>query len=157
MKKTALLGSFLILAAATALAAPNPWAGTWKLDPSRSHLAGDSFAYLRSVRLDTAITTLVISAPAPDTLHYDMPDLNASTGGPADGADHPITGPGIPAGATFAFNFITSMQIKYVLKIKGKEDSEGVQTMQPGGTAYVDVSWPHGKESEKQTSVWIKH
>src|SRR5262249_15455764 len=43
MKTTWPLCSMLVLAAGAAHAADSPWSGTWKLDPARSHLTGQTF------------------------------------------------------------------------------------------------------------------
>ena len=45
MKKTLLFCALLALPAGTAFAADSPWTGTWKLDPARSHLTGQTFTY----------------------------------------------------------------------------------------------------------------
>lgn len=100
--------------------------------------------------------TFVISSPAPGVLHYEIPDLKASAEGAADGSDHPLVGGNTPAGMTVSFKFVTPKKIKYVLKVNGKEDSEGVTTLAADGRAYTDVSWSAGKENEKQTSVYVK-
>jgi hypothetical protein len=41
------------------------------------------------------------------------------------------------------------------MKVNGKEDSEGVQTLAADGRSYTDVSWSAGKESEKQIAVFV--
>jgi hypothetical protein len=45
MKRAFLLCSLVLLAVMPALAADNPWIGTWKLDPAKSHFTGDTFTY----------------------------------------------------------------------------------------------------------------
>lgn len=88
--------------------------------------------------------------------HYELPDLKASTEGTADGSDHPVTGGNTPAGMTIGFKLIKPTQVKYVIKVNGKEDSEGVSTIAADGRSYSDVSWTPGKEDEKQTAVYVK-
>ena len=48
MKKLLLACVMLVLPSLAALAAENPWVGTWKLDPSKSHLVGDTFDYSKA-------------------------------------------------------------------------------------------------------------
>jgi len=46
MKRILLLYFLALLSATTlAIAADNPWIGTWKLDPAKSHFTGDTFTY----------------------------------------------------------------------------------------------------------------
>jgi hypothetical protein len=259
MKTKLVVGSLLLLAAGAALAAENPWVGTWKLDPAKSHLAGDTFTYSKgpgallhysdgvvaydfgtdgkeyksaydrtatwtqtgpnswesvskhhgkvldkvqrklsadgktltihytgnrpdgtpfddqdiytrisagdgllgtwkSVKVGASggPQTFIISSPAPGVLHYEIPDLQAHAEGAADGTDHPLLGGNTPEGMTVSFKFVTPTQIKYVLKVKGKEDSEGLSTLAPDGGSYTDVSWSPGKENEKQTSIFVR-
>ena len=46
--------------------------------------------------------------------------------------------------------------VHYTLKIDGKVESQGVQTLAADGRSYTDVSSSPGKENEKQTAVWTK-
>lgn len=45
--KTILLVCALILASSLAVAADNPWVGTWKLDPAKGRMTGDTFTYAK--------------------------------------------------------------------------------------------------------------
>jgi hypothetical protein len=45
MKATLIICSLLALPAGAASAADSPWNGTWKLDPQKSHLTGQTFTY----------------------------------------------------------------------------------------------------------------
>jgi hypothetical protein len=251
--------SLLLLVANAAWAADSPWVGTWKLDPAKSQLAGDTFtyskgpgallhfsdgvvaydfgtdgkeykaAYDRSVKWtqtgpnswDSVVTrngkvlgktqhtlsadgktltvhytgtradgapfddqdvytrtsggdgllgswksvkvgtsggpqTFIISSPAPGILHYDVPELRAHTEGPLDGTDRPLVGGNTPDGMTISLKLLSPTTIKYVMKVNGKEDNEGVQTLAADARSYTDVSWSPGKETEKQTSIFVK-
>lgn len=73
MRGLALAAILLTSSAGTALAAPSPFAGTWKLDPAKSKLTGDTFTYSK----------------IPGGLHYS----NGSTVAydiTMDGKDHPM-------------------------------------------------------------------
>jgi hypothetical protein len=100
--------------------------------------------------------TFVISSPAAGVLHYDIPDMKASAEGPADGKDYPITGPTVPPGATIAWKLLNPTKIHYTIKIGGKPDGIGVQTIAADGGSFTDSSWNPGRESEKTTSIYVK-
>src|ERR1700719_3316258 len=45
MRKLLLAVALLAVPALSAAAANDPWTGTWKLDPAKSHFTGDTFTY----------------------------------------------------------------------------------------------------------------
>jgi hypothetical protein len=98
----------------------------------------------------------VISSPAPGVLHYDLPDLQQSLEGRADGSDHPISGPTAPPGFTSGFKLVNPTKLRYVLKIDGKPISYGVHTLAPDRRSFTATTWNAGKESEKTTAVYVK-
>jgi len=100
--------------------------------------------------------TFVISSPADGVLRYDIPDMKASAEGSADGTDHPISGPDIPPGMTIGFKLLNPKKVQYTIKINGKVDSIGVQTIAADGASFTDVSWNPGKENEKATALYVK-
>jgi len=100
--------------------------------------------------------TFVISSPAPGVLHYEVPDMKASAEGRTDGTDHPLTGPTLPPGATISFRRLAPTKIKYTIKINGKPDSIGVQTIAGDGGSFTDTNWNPGRENEKTTAVYVK-
>jgi hypothetical protein len=260
MKSMLITCSLLALPIGTALATESPWNGTWKIDPARSQLAGDTFTYSKGpgnllhfsdgvVAFDFAAdgkeykaaydrTTVwtaagpnawdtvskangkvlrkthqalspdgktltihqegtradgstfdgedvymrqgagegligtwksikagtssvpqifIISVPAPGKVHVEVPDMKGAVDGKADGSDLPVTGDGnLPAGMTVSYKFLTPSKLKYVIKVNGKEDEEGVQTLAADGKSFTDVSWSPGKEDEKQTCFMVK-
>ena len=253
---TLLLG-FAIEAAA---GGASPWEGTWKIDPARSHLTGDTFTYSKGpgdllhyadgssanfdfgldgkeymawpnhtvswtaagenawdsvYKVDGKITTTshrvlaadgktltvtisgkrpdgsdlhdeavytrvsgssgllgtwrtvknsgagvpqqyVISVPQPGLLRYELPDMKASAEGRADGSDHAISSPAMPPDSSIGFKAIGAKKMRYVIKVGGKPDSYGIQTIAKDGRSFTDVSWNPGKESEKLTSVYVR-
>jgi len=100
--------------------------------------------------------SFVISSPAAGTLRYYIPDMKATAEGAIDGTDLPVSGPDIPPGMTIGFKQVTPTKHKYTMKIDGKPDTYGVQTISADGTFFTDVSWNPGHESEKTTSVYVK-
>lgn len=101
--------------------------------------------------------TFIITAPRPGVLHYVIPEMKATVEGPADGSDLAVSGgPEVPAKMTYAYKFLAPTKVSYTLKIDGKVDSRGEQTLAADGRTYTDVSWSPGKEGDKQTAIWVK-
>jgi hypothetical protein len=98
----------------------------------------------------------VITSPAPGVLHYEVPDMKASAEGRTDGSDTPLTGPDLPPGSTISFKMLSPKKIRYVMKINGKTDSMGEQTLAADGRSFSDVNWNPGKKDEKTTGVFLK-
>lgn len=260
MKTTLVLCSLLALPVGSAVAADSPWSGTWKIDPTQSHFAGDTFTVSqgpgnllhyadggaasydfgvdgkeyktwsnrtmvwtptgnnawdtvtqadgkllvkshRQLSADEKTLTMtftgtrpdgvafheedvydrvsgsagligtwrsvkvsepngphqfVITSPSPGVVHYEVPDMKASAEGHTDGSDNALTGPNVPPGSTISFKALSSRKIRYVMKIDGKTDSIGEQTLAADGRSFSDVSWAPGKEDEKTTGVYVK-
>jgi hypothetical protein len=112
----------------------------------------------RSVKVSdpTGPREFVISSPASGVLHYEVPDMKASAEGRTDGTDTPLTGPDVPPGSTISFKMLSPVKIKYVMKIGGKTDNMGEQTLAADGRSFSDVNWNPGKENEKTTGVYLK-
>ena len=260
MKTTLILYSVLALPMGSALAADNPWSGTWKIDPAQSHFTGDTFTLSkgpgtllhyadgstasydfgidgkeyktwsnrttiwtpvgknawdtvsqadgkvlvkshRQLSADEKTLTItftgtrpdgtafrdeevydrvsgttgligtwrsvkvsepngprefVIASPAPGVVRYEVPDMKATAEGRTDGSDTPLTGPDVPPGSTISFKMLSPTKIKYVMKINGKTDNMGEQTLAADGRSFSDVNWNPGKENEKTTGVYLK-
>jgi len=60
------------------------------------------------------------------------------------------------ASSSSRFKIVSPIQVKYAIKVDGKPDTFGVQTMAADGRSFTDVSWTAGKESEKQTAVYVR-
>ena len=100
--------------------------------------------------------TFIISSPAPGLVHEEVPDMKASLEGPTDGSDLALSGPNLPPAMTIAFKPVTPTKMSYVIKINGKADSIGEQTIAADGRSFMDVSWNPGRENEKSTAVYVK-
>ncbi len=74
----------------------------------------------------------------------------------ANDKDYPLTGPGMPPGATISFKRVSATKIQYTMKINGKPDSIGVQTIAADGASFTDTNWNPGQASEKTTAVYVK-
>jgi hypothetical protein len=111
----------------------------------------------RSIKVEeNAPLTFIISTPLSGVFHYVIPDQKATAEGAADGSQHPISGPTVPPGMTIAFRLATPRELHYDIKVNGTGDTSGVQTLAADGRSFTDVSWTPGKESEKQTAVYVK-
>ncbi|HEV2228828.1 MAG TPA: hypothetical protein VGR86_07690 [Steroidobacteraceae bacterium] len=104
----------------------------------------------------TGPQTFVISSPAAGVLHYEIPDQQISVEGRTDGTDYALTGPTMPPGATISFKSLSPTKIRYTMKINGKSDNTGVQTIAPDGRSFTDTNWNADRESEKTTGVYVK-
>ena len=104
----------------------------------------------------TGPQTFVMSAPAPGVLHVDVPDLKASAEGRTDGSDNPLTGATTPPGMTISFKALSPTSTRYVIKVNGKTDNMGEQTIAADGRSFSDVNWVPGRENEKTTAVYVK-
>jgi hypothetical protein len=100
--------------------------------------------------------TFIISSPSKGVLHYDIPDMKVSVECSADDKDYPLAGPDMPPGMTIGFRRVNATKIRYTIKVNGKPDSIGVQTIAADGASFTDTNWNAGRESEKTTSVYVK-
>jgi hypothetical protein len=98
----------------------------------------------------------VISVPASGVMHYDVPDMKATAEGRTDGSDNPLTGPTVPPGTTISFQALTPTTMRYVMKVNGKVDSMGEQTLAADGKSFTDVNWIPGKENEKTSQHYVR-
>ena len=62
----------------------------------------------------------------------------------------------MPPGTTIAFQAVSPTGMKYVIKVNGEPATIGVPTVAAGGQLLADVPWTPGKESEKQTAMYLK-
>lgn len=98
----------------------------------------------------------VIDVPAPGRVHYQVPDAKMNVEAPTDGSDSPLSGPTAAPGMTVSFLALTPTKTRYTMKVNGKVDSMGEQTLAADGRSFTDVNWTPGKENEKMTGVYVK-
>jgi hypothetical protein len=111
----------------------------------------------RSTKVDVSAPDMwIISSPSPDVLHWDIPGYKETVEGKLDGTDLPVSGPTVPAGLTFGIKKVAPRKLSYVVKVSGKVDTYGVQTLAADGKSFTDVSWSPGKQTEKSTAVFEK-
>lgn len=100
--------------------------------------------------------TFVVTSPSTQVLHWEIPDYKETAEGKMDGTDLPIKGPSVTPGMTFGGKLETPTRLAYVLKLNGKPQMFGVQTMSADGSSFTDVAYNPGKKDEKSTAVYIK-
>lgn len=98
----------------------------------------------------------VINVPAPGKVHYVIPDMKLNVEASSDGSDNALTGPTIAPGSTISFQALSPTKMRYLMKVNGKPDNEGEQTLAADGHTFTDVNWTPGKESEKTTGIYVK-
>ena len=98
----------------------------------------------------------VIDVPADGRVHYRVPDMQIDVDARTDGSDTPMTGATAAPGLTIAFQSISPTKMRYTMKVDGKVDSMGEQTLAADGRSFADVNWTPGKENEKSTAVYVK-
>jgi hypothetical protein len=120
--------------------------------------AGGLIGTWRSIKVSdpSGPREFVITSPAPGVLHYEVPDMKATAEGRTDGSDTPLMGPDVPPGSTISFKMLSPTKIRYVMKINGKTDNIGEETLAADGRSFSDMNWNPGKENEKTTGVFLK-
>ncbi|MBS0388775.1 MAG: hypothetical protein JSR15_09870 [Proteobacteria bacterium] len=98
----------------------------------------------------------VIDVPAEGRIHYRVADMKLDVDARTDGTDTAMTGPTAAPGLTIAFQAINPTTTRYTMKVDGKVDSMGEQTLAADGRSFTDVNWTPGKEDEKSTAVYVK-
>lgn len=104
----------------------------------------------------TGPQTFVFSSPAAGVMHVEIPDMKISVEGRTDGSDNVLAGPSMPPGATISLKRLNATKMKYVMKIDGKVDNEGVQAIAADGRSFTDTNWNAGRGNEKTTAVYVK-
>ncbi|HEV2286286.1 MAG TPA: hypothetical protein VGR80_09600 [Steroidobacteraceae bacterium] len=104
----------------------------------------------------TGPQTFIISSPAAGVLRYEIPDMKVSVEAHLDGTEYAVSGPEVPPGMTISFKRISAKSIRYTMKVNGKTDNMGVQTIARDGGSFRDVNWNAQRENEKTTAVYVK-
>lgn len=126
----------------TRMSGTNGLVGTWRVSKVEGEAGGPN--------------AFIIDVPAPGRVHYQVPDMKMNVEGPSDGSDLPLIGPTAAPGMTISFKSLTPTKTRYTIKIDGKVDSMGEETLAADGRSFTDVNWNAGKENEKVTGVYVK-
>ena len=97
----------------------------------------------------------VVSSPAAGVMHWDIPAYKETVEGKS-GVDLPIRGSTVPPGMTFTYRMVNPNKLSYTIKLDGKPQAYGIQTLGADRKSFTDVSWSAGKASEKQTGFYAK-
>jgi hypothetical protein len=111
----------------------------------------------RSTKVDlSAPSSFIVRSTAPSSFDWEIPDYKETVSGKADGSDIPIVGPTVPKNMALAVKLLSPRKVSYTVKMDGKPVSYGIQTLAADNKSFTDVSWSPGKESEKQTGIYVK-
>lgn len=91
-----------------------------------------------------------------DMLHLESQHSKDTVDAKLDGSEGKVAGPTVPPGLVASYKSVSANELDYSYKLSGKTMDEGTLTLSPDGKTLTDVSWMHGKESEKTTAVFDK-
>ena len=98
----------------------------------------------------------IISYPTPDTFRWEVASFKMVTTGKMDGSDAHVTGEGWPASETISVMQNSPRKFTSTTKSNGKVDGVSVDVLSADGRMITEESWTPGKESEKQTAIYVK-
>jgi hypothetical protein len=101
-------------------------------------------------------STMVISFPSPGVIKWEYIEDKGSFTGKTDGSDLPYTSPTLSGNFTISVKMEGPRKLSNITKHDGKPIQYGTDTVSADGKTITDVSWTPGKESEKQTGIYIK-
>jgi hypothetical protein len=108
------------------------------------------------VKFNSELYTWVISSPSEGVMRWEIPEYKQIREGKPDGSDVPVTGPRVSASQTEAQTLVSPTKISYTGKDGGKPVAMGIRTISSDGKTLTDESWVPGKESDKNTEVFVK-
>ncbi len=98
----------------------------------------------------------IISYPAPDTFRWETPSYKMVITGKMDGSAAQVTSPTWPASATLSVMLDSPTKFTSTSKNNGKTNGITVDSLSADGKMITEESWTPGKESEKQTAIYVK-
>jgi hypothetical protein len=101
-------------------------------------------------------STMVISFPSPGVIKWENVEDKGSFTGKTDGSDLPYTSPTMSGNFTVSVTMDGPRKLSNTTKRDGKTILSGTDTVSADGKTITDVTWIPGKESEKQTEIFIK-
>ncbi len=126
-----------------AMAAANPWNGTWKLDTSRPEPQGGADDYRFTVSPDGA-------------LRWEIPSLREDNHGRLDGRPMAINRPGGKPGMTISVSAEGPRVWHYTVALNGAYRGEGRMSLAQDGRSWTDMVLDHGKPVERLTLVYVR-
>ncbi len=101
-------------------------------------------------------STMAISFPSPGVIKWEYVEDKGSFTGKIDGSDLPYTSPTVSGNFTVSVQMDGPRKLSNTTKRDGKPVQYGTDTVSADGKTITDVSWTPGRESEKQTGIYIK-
>ena len=129
-----------------ALAADNPWNGSWKLDASRS---------TPGVK-DQAAEGYRFSIQPDGQIKWEIPSLGEVVTGKVDGQPMAIHRSKPTPGLTLSVLPDGPRVLCYKVARNGKPQGEGRMTLVENGKAWVDISWPAGQPEYAGVVVYVR-
>jgi hypothetical protein len=100
--------------------------------------------------------TMVVSSPAPGTLHIEYSANKAVVEGKLDGSPLTVTGPTVPPGATGTWKMPKPKMLEYTRAVQDKTIDQGVYKISGDGKTLTDTNWDPAAPKEKAEVVWEK-
>jgi hypothetical protein len=101
-------------------------------------------------------TTITVSFPSPGVIKWENVEEKGFFTGKTDGSDLPYISPTLSGNFTVSVKMDGPRKLSNTTKRDGKPIGYGTDTVSADGKTLTDVSWIPGKESEKQTEIYIK-
>lgn len=111
----------------------------------------------RSTRVNISSPgTWTITYPSTNTFQWEFPDYKQTVTGKMDGTDAQIGGPTVPPSISVSVKQISPTKFTSAWKNNNKILGVSEDTLSADGKMITEISWTPGKESEKQTAIYIK-
>ncbi len=129
---------------------PNPWNGTWRLDPNRSSpgtadQAADAYRF-----------TLGPSGPASVTIKWEIPSLGEIVIGRTDGRPMTIHRSKPTPGLTLSVRTEGTSVLRYQVFKDSKLTGGGRMMLVDQGKSWVDLTWPLDRQDLASELVYVK-
>ena len=142
MKKVLLASALFVFSVSPALAAQNPWVGTWKPDYAKSN-------YIE------VTGPLVISIPSPGIMRWEYPTIGTTLEGRPNGSAMSIHSQRLPKGIVETVKLLTSRKLTYSIFINSKLEKHGTDEVSADGKSFTATSWI-GQSPTKLIEVFDK-
>ncbi len=98
----------------------------------------------------------IISYPTPDTFRWETPAYKMVMTGKMDGSAVHVTSPTFPASASLSVMQDSATKLTSTFKNNGKTAGITEDSLSADAKTITEESWTPGKESEKQTAIYVK-
>ena len=98
----------------------------------------------------------IISYPAPDTFRWETPAFKTVMTGKMDGSEVHVSSPDWPASSSVSVVQDSPTKLTSTYKENGKATNITKDNLAADAKTITEESWVPGKESEKQTTIYVK-